>query len=67
MPKAERKAAEPAVTVAARKSSRAPSDTGGTITSKPANLTQEQELHAYGQMLLIRRFESAPARCTAWG
>ena len=67
MPKAERKAAEPAVAVAARKSSRAPSDTGGTVTSKPANLTQEQELHAYGQMLLIRRFEERAGQMYGMG
>ena len=47
MPKAERKAAEPAVALAPRKTERPADDAGagGTVTTKPANLTREQELH----------------------
>jgi pyruvate dehydrogenase E1 component alpha subunit len=67
MPKAERKAAEPAVAVAARKSSPAPSDTGGTVSPKPANLTKPEELHAFEQMLLIRRFEERAGQMYGMG
>jgi pyruvate dehydrogenase E1 component alpha subunit len=67
MPKAERKAAEPAVAVAARKSSPAPSDLGGTVTTKPANLTKDEEIHAYEQMLLIRRFEERAGQMYGMG
>jgi pyruvate dehydrogenase E1 component alpha subunit len=67
MPKAERKA-EPAVAVAARKSSRGLDDAaGGTIAIKPANLTREEELHAYQQMLLIRRFEERAGQMYGMG
>jgi pyruvate dehydrogenase E1 component alpha subunit len=67
MAKAERKAEEPAVAVVARKPVRSPSAAGGTVTSKPANLTQEQELHAYEQMLLIRRFEERAGQMYGMG
>jgi pyruvate dehydrogenase E1 component alpha subunit len=67
MPKAERKAEEAAVPVVARKAARLPSAGGGTVTSKPANLTQEQELHAYEQMLLIRRFEERAGQMYGMG
>jgi pyruvate dehydrogenase E1 component alpha subunit len=68
MPKAERQAAEPAVAVAvaARKSPRT-NGTDDTVTTKPANLTREQELHAFSQMLLIRRFEERAGQMYGMG
>jgi pyruvate dehydrogenase E1 component alpha subunit len=66
MPKAERKEAEAEVAVAARKTSR-PQGDGGTVTTKPANFTRDEELHAYSQMLLIRRFEERAGQMYGMG
>jgi pyruvate dehydrogenase E1 component alpha subunit len=68
MPKAERKAAEPAVAVAARKSERPAAESStASVTTKPATLTREQELRAYSQMLLIRRFEERAGQMYGMG
>ncbi len=68
MPKAERKAAEPAVAVAAaRKTERAADGDGAAVTTKPANFTREEELHAFSQMLLIRRFEERASQMYGMG
>ena len=68
MPKAERKAAEPAVAaVATRKSAPAAEPTSASVTTRPATLTREQELHAYSQMLLIRRFEERAGQMYGMG
>jgi pyruvate dehydrogenase E1 component alpha subunit len=67
MPKAERQAAEPAVGVAARKSERAAPAEGASVTTRPATLSREEELHAFGQMLLIRRFEERAGQMYGMG
>jgi pyruvate dehydrogenase E1 component alpha subunit len=68
MPKAERQATEPAVAVAIapRKSPRT-NGADDKVTTKPANLTREQELHAFSQMLLIRRFEERAGQMYGMG
>jgi pyruvate dehydrogenase E1 component alpha subunit len=67
MPKAERQPAEPAV-AAARKPVAAPvAVDSGSVTTKPATLTREQELHAFEQMLLIRRFEERAGQMYGMG
>jgi pyruvate dehydrogenase E1 component alpha subunit len=66
MPKAERKEAEAEVAVAARKAAR-PQGDGGTVTTKPANFSRDEELHAYSQMLLIRRFEERAGQMYGMG
>ncbi len=35
--------------------------------SPVAEFTKDEEFQALRQMLLIRRFEERPVRCTAWG
>jgi pyruvate dehydrogenase E1 component alpha subunit len=67
MPKAERQAAEPAVASAARKPERTAPGEGASVTTKPATLTREQELHAFEQMLLIRRFEERAGQMYGMG
>ncbi|CAN5313149.1 pyruvate dehydrogenase (acetyl-transferring) E1 component subunit alpha [soil metagenome] len=67
MPKAERKAAEPAVAVVQRKSAPPAEPISASVTTKPATLTREQELHAYSQMLLIRRFEERAGQMYGMG
>jgi pyruvate dehydrogenase E1 component alpha subunit len=67
MPKAERKPAEPAVAVAARKTGRPSDDQSSSVTTKPALLTREEELHAFSQMLLIRRFEERAGQMYGMG
>jgi pyruvate dehydrogenase E1 component alpha subunit len=67
MPKAERQAAEPAVAAAARKTERAAPAEVARVTTKPATLTREQELHAFEQMLLIRRFEERAGQMYGMG
>jgi len=70
MPKAERQAAEPAVASPVRKSS-APTPVAaaepGRAASGVATLTREQELHAFEQMLLIRRFEERAGQMYGMG
>jgi pyruvate dehydrogenase E1 component alpha subunit len=39
----------------------------GNVTTKPATLTREQELHAFEQMLLIRRFEERAGQMYGMG
>jgi pyruvate dehydrogenase E1 component alpha subunit len=67
MPKAERQAAEPAVVAATRKSTRPRDDEGSNVTTKPANFSREEELHAFSQMLLIRRFEERAGQMYGMG
>jgi pyruvate dehydrogenase E1 component alpha subunit len=67
MPKAERKAAEPAVAVAARKTGRPSDDQSSNVTTKPALLSREEELRAFSQMLLIRRFEERAGQMYGMG
>ncbi len=67
MPKAERKAAEPAVAVATRKTERAVGDETSNVTTKPANFTREEELEAFSHMLLIRRFEERASQMYGMG
>src|SRR6202142_844967 len=67
MPKAERQAAEPAVVAATRKSTRPRDDEGSNVTTKLANFSREEELHAFSQMLLIRRFEERAGQMYGMG
>jgi len=68
MPKAERKAAEPAVAAVATRKSPPPAESiSASVTTKPATLTRDQELHAYSQMLLIRRFEERAGQMYGMG
>ena len=67
MPKAERQPAEPAVAATARKSERAIPAEVIAVATKPATLTREQELHAFEQMLLIRRFEERAGQMYGMG
>jgi pyruvate dehydrogenase E1 component alpha subunit len=64
MPKAELKAAPPAVAVSARKPGNG--DTAAVLT-KPAAFTREEELHAFSQMVLIRRFEERASQMYGMG
>jgi pyruvate dehydrogenase E1 component alpha subunit len=66
MPKAERKA-EPAVAAAIRKSGEPAVVADLSVATMPAKLTHEQELHAYSQMLLIRRFEERAGQMYGMG
>ena len=66
MPKAQRKASEPSV-AAATQSAEPPDGLGADITTKPANLSREEELHAFTQMLLIRRFEERAGQMYGMG
>src|ERR1700753_1488957 len=67
MPKAERQAAEPAVAAQARKPERTAPAESASVTTKPATLTRDEELHAFGQMLLIRRFEERAGQMYGMG
>jgi pyruvate dehydrogenase E1 component alpha subunit len=67
MPRAQRKAVEPAIGAAARAKVRAVDGVDDDIPAKPANLTREEELHAFSQMLLIRRFEERAAQMYGMG
>ena len=49
----------------AKKSPARSAQTSAVKAPKPIEYTKEQELHAYGEMLLIRRFEEK-ASSTAW-
>jgi len=64
MPKVELKAAQPAAPVAARKPGNG--DSAGVMT-KPASFTREEELHAFSQMVLIRRFEERASQMYGMG
>ena len=66
MPKAQRKTSEPPV-AASSKSAEPTVGLGADITTKPANLTSEQELHAFTQMLTIRRFEERAGQMYGMG
>jgi pyruvate dehydrogenase E1 component alpha subunit len=67
MPKAERQTAEPAVVVAARKTGRPSNDQSSSVTTKPAVFTRDEELNAFSQMLLIRRFEERAGQMYGMG
>ncbi len=67
MPKAQRKASEPPVAASAVKSAEAPVGLGADITTKPANLSGEEELRAFTQMLTIRRFEERAGQMYGMG
>jgi pyruvate dehydrogenase E1 component alpha subunit len=62
MPKAARETVEADVPAA-----KAGAGDGARITTKPANLTREQELHAFSEMLLIRRFEERASQMYGMG
>jgi len=66
MPKAQRKAA-PAVAVATRKREHSADAAGGKVTTKPADFSREEELRAFEQMLLIRRFEERAGQMYGMG
>ena len=67
MPKAQRKASEPSVAASDVKSAQPPVGLGADITTKPANLSREEELHAFTQMLIIRRFEERAGQMYGMG
>ena len=67
MPKAERQTAEPAVALAARKPGRPSNDQRNSVTTKPAVFTRDEELRAFSQMLLIRRFEERAGQMYGMG
>ena len=64
MPKVELKAAQPAAPVAARKPGNGDS---AAVMTKPASFTREEELHAFSQMVLIRRFEERASQMYGMG
>ena len=66
MPKAERQAVEPAVAMPPPKPPRA-DGVGSKAATGPAALTRDQELHAFSQMLLIRRFEERAGQMYGMG
>ncbi len=53
--------------VRAKKVNSAKASTGQVVTPKPANFTKEQELSAYREMLLIRRFEEKAGQLYGMG
>jgi pyruvate dehydrogenase E1 component alpha subunit len=65
MAKAERKAA--AMSQPARVSERPVEAAGAHVTTKPANLSREEELSAFERMLLIRRFEERAGQMYGMG
>src|SRR5579864_3654554 len=65
MAKAERKAA--AMSQPARVSERPVEAAGAHVTTKPANLSREDELSAFERMLLIRRFEERAGQMYGMG
>ncbi len=67
MPKAQRKASEPSVAVSGAKSAQPAEGLGADITTKPATLSREEELKAFTQMLLIRRFEERAGQMYGMG
>jgi pyruvate dehydrogenase E1 component alpha subunit len=66
MPKAQRKAEDPALATAARKS-RPIVEERGKVTTKPANFTREEDLEAFERMLVIRRFEERAGQMYGMG
>ncbi len=67
MPKAQRKANDTPVAAADRTPSKPVDQLGAEVTTKPANLSREEELHAFSQMLLIRRFEERAGQMYGMG
>ncbi len=67
MPKAQRKTREPSVAAGDTTSAKPPVGLGADITTKPANLSREEELQAFQQMLLIRRFEERAGQMYGMG
>jgi pyruvate dehydrogenase E1 component alpha subunit len=67
MPKAERQTAEPAVAVAARKTGLPSNDQSSSVTTKPPVFSRDEELNAFSQMLLIRRFEERAGQMYGMG
>jgi len=66
MPKAQRKADKPSTTAAKRNGSKADSEPAA-VSTKPAEFTRDEELHAFEQMLLIRRFEERAGQMYGMG
>jgi pyruvate dehydrogenase E1 component alpha subunit len=67
MPKAERKASDAPVATRERPAPRLVDEVGAPATTKPATLSRDQELHAFTQMLLIRRFEERAGQMYGMG
>jgi pyruvate dehydrogenase E1 component alpha subunit len=67
MPKAQRKASEPSVAASGANQPQPASGLGADITTKPAKLSREEELKAFTQMLLIRRFEERAGQMYGMG
>ena len=67
MPKAQRKASEPSAAASDAELAQPPVELGADVTTKPVNLSREQELHAFTQMLTIRRFEERAGQMYGMG
>ena len=67
MPKAQRKASEQSVGASDAKAAPPAVALGADITTKPANLGREEEISAFTQMLLIRRFEERAGQMYGMG
>ncbi len=67
MPKAQRKAIEPSDAAGDVKSAEPPVGLGADITTKPANLSRDEDLAAFTQMLTIRRFEERAGQMYGMG
>jgi pyruvate dehydrogenase E1 component subunit alpha len=67
MPKAQRKANDAPVAAPVRDTARPIDQLGAEVTTKPANFSREEELHAFSQMLLIRRFEERAGQMYGMG
>ena len=67
MPKAQRKTNERSVAAKDAKAAEPAVDLGADITTKPAELSREQELDAFAKMLLIRRFEERAGQMYGMG
>ena len=67
MPKAQRKGGDLSVAASDIKPAEPAVGLGADITTKPATLSRDEELHALSQMLLIRRFEERAGQMYGMG
>ena len=67
MPKAQRKGGDLSVAASDAKSAEPAVELGADITTKPATLSRDEELHAFSQMLIIRRFEERAGQMYGMG
>ena len=67
MPKAQRKAADAPVATRERAVAQPADEVGADVTTKPATFNRDQEMSAFSQMLLIRRFEERAGQMYGMG